>query len=133
MLALPSDAVSPITAQGQLGLGGTYYASNSNNTDPAAAFLKQGFLRYHFGSTGKALRLGRFEFIEGQEIHAENATIGWLQTNRIANRLIGNFSFSNAQRSFDAIDGHYGARNWDLTAIAGRADQGIYNMMAIRN
>ena len=28
-LFLPTDAVSPVTAQGQLGLGGTYYASNS--------------------------------------------------------------------------------------------------------
>src|SRR5580704_16418341 len=27
-LALPNDAVSTVTAQGQLGLGGTYYASN---------------------------------------------------------------------------------------------------------
>src|SRR5882757_10963851 len=26
VLALPSDAISPVTAQGQLGLGGTYYA-----------------------------------------------------------------------------------------------------------
>ena len=34
MLRLPNDAISPVTAQGQLGLGGTYYASNSNNTNP---------------------------------------------------------------------------------------------------
>src|ERR1700722_10752977 len=35
-LDLPIDAVSPITAQGQLGLGGTYYASNTSNSNPAA-------------------------------------------------------------------------------------------------
>src|ERR1700689_4472709 len=46
---LPNDSVSTVTAQGQLGLGGTYYASNSNNTEPAAAFFKQGFLRYSAG------------------------------------------------------------------------------------
>lgn len=34
VLGLPSDAVSPVSAQGQLGLGGTYYASSGNNTDP---------------------------------------------------------------------------------------------------
>ena len=28
-IALPSDAVSAVAAQGQLGLGGTYYASNT--------------------------------------------------------------------------------------------------------
>jgi len=128
VLALPSDAISPVTAQGQLGLGGTYYASNSNNINPAAAFLKQGYLRYHFEGTDKNLRLGRYEFIEGQETLPENTTISWLQTNRIAHRLVGNFAFSNAQRSFDGLDGHYGAGTWDLTSMVGRSDQGVYNM-----
>ena len=57
VLDAPNDAVSPVTAQGQLGLGGTYYASNSN-AYPAAAFLKQGYVRYD-GEEGN-LRLGRF-------------------------------------------------------------------------
>lgn len=128
MLALPSNAVSPITAQGQLGLGATYYASNGNNTYPAAAFLKQGFLRYHFAGTDKTLRAGRFEFFDGQETQPENATLAWLQTNRIAQRLIGNFGFSNAQRSFDGADAHFGSGSWDVTAMAGRATQGVFNM-----
>ena len=128
VLGLPSNAVSTNAAQGQLGLGGTYYASNGNNTDPAAAFLKQGFVRYHFDGEDTNVRLGRFEFIEGQETKPANATLGWLQTNRIAHRLVGNFGFSNAQRSFDGIDAHYGAPSWDLTAMAGRADQGVFNM-----
>lgn len=128
VLALPQDAVSTVTAQGQLGLGATYYASNANNKNPGAAFLKQGFLRYHFKGTGRNLRLGRFEFIEGQETRPKNTTIGWLQVNRVANRLIGNFGFSNAQRSFDGIDAHFGARTWDITAAAARSDQGVFNM-----
>lgn len=132
VLGLPSDAVSPNLAQGQLGLGGTYYAANGNETDPAAAFLKQGFLRYHFRGADKNLRLGRFEFFDGLETKPKNPTIGWLQSNRISHRLIGNFGFSNAQRSFDGVDGHYGGHasgsTWDITAMAARADQGVYNM-----
>jgi hypothetical protein len=128
VLDAPDNAVSPAAAQGQLGLGAAYYASNANNSYPAAAFLKQGFLRRQFGETGKDLRLGRFEFIEGQEMKPRNPALGWLQTNRVAHRLIGNFGFSNAQRSFDAVDGHFGAGNWDITAMAGRADQGVFNM-----
>ncbi len=128
VLGLPDDSVSSVTAQGQLGLGGTYYASSNNNTDPAAAFLKQGFLRYHFDGTDKSLRAGRFEFVDGQEMQPTNATIRWLQANRIAHRLIGNFGFSNAQRSFDGIEAHYGEGNWDVTAMAARADQGVFNM-----
>lgn len=127
VLAAPGDAVSPVSAQGQLGLGGTYYASNGNNTEPAAAFLKQAFLRYRTGED-KSLRLGRFEFFGGQEMHPHDATVAWLQNNRVQQRLIGNFGFSNAQRSFDGAEGHYGAAAWDLTAMAARADQGVYNM-----
>ena len=128
VLGLPKDAVSPNAAQGQLGLGGTYYASNGNNQDPAAAFAKQAFLRYHFNGADKSIRLGRFEFFDGQETQPKSPTLAWLQTNRMAQRLIGNFGFSNAQRSFDGIDGHYGHGDWDLTAMAARSDQGVFNM-----
>jgi hypothetical protein len=109
VLGLPNNAVSPVTAQGQLGLGATYYAANGNNTNAAAAFLKQGFLRYHFDGAGQNLRRGRFEYFEGQETQPKNAAIAWLQANRVAHRLICNFGFSNAQRSFDGVDGHYGS------------------------
>jgi hypothetical protein len=124
---LPSDSVSTVTAQGQLGLGGTYYASNSNNTEPAAAFFKQGFLRYN-GGDDKNIRLGRFEFFDGVETHPKDSTVLWLQNNRVQQRLVGNFGFSNAMRSFYGADAHLGSGSWDLTAMAGRADQGVYNM-----
>jgi hypothetical protein len=127
-LDLPNDAVSPVTAQGQLGLGGTYYASNASNSNPAAAFLKQGFARYHFPGKGKTIRLGRFEFIDGQETQPKNVEIAWLQANRIAHRLIGNFAFSTAQRSLDGVEAHFGSDSYDITAMAGRADQGVFNM-----
>jgi hypothetical protein len=127
VLWAPNDGVSPVTAQGQMGLGATYYASNGNNQNAAAAFFKQGYLRYHPG-TGKNLRIGRFEFFDGQETKPGNPNLAWLQTNRISQRLVGNFGFSTAQRSFDGVDGHYGNGSWDLTAMAARADQGVFNM-----
>jgi hypothetical protein len=120
--------VSSVTAQGQFGLGGTYYASNTNNSNPAAAFLKQGFARYHFAGKDKTLRVGRFEFIDGQEMQPKDTGVAWLQANRISHRLIGNCGFSNAQRSFDGIDAHFGSGSYDLTAMAARADQGVFNM-----
>ena len=126
---VPTTSVSPVTAQGQLGSGGSYYAANAN-TLPVAVSLRQGFLRYHGDGSDKTLRLGRFEFFDGQETQPANSTISWLQTNRISQRLIGNFGFSNGQRSFDGVDGHYGRANWDLTAMGGRATQGVFNMNA---
>lgn len=129
-IALPADAVSAVTAQGQLGLGGAYYASNNNNRYPAAASFKTGFLRYHFGGESSALRVGRFEFFDGQEMTPTDSTLAWLQTNRIAQRMIGNFGFSNGQRSFDGLDSKTGGANWNLTAFAARATQGVFNMNA---
>ena len=64
----------------------------------------------------------------GQETHPQNAAVNWLQTNRIAQRLVGNFGFTNAQRSFDGADAHYGKGSWNVTVMAGRADQGVFNM-----
>jgi hypothetical protein len=124
---VPNDSVSPVSAQGQLGIGGTYYAANANNTEPVAAFFKQGFIRYS-GEGDKNIRLGRFEFFEGVETHPKDSTVLWLQNNRVQQRLIGNFGFSDALRSFDGIDAHYGSGSWDITAMAGRADQGVFNM-----
>jgi Alginate export len=126
ILAAPDDAISPVTAQGQLGLGASYYAANANNSNAAAAFFKQGFAR--FDGEGSHLRVGRFEFVDGQEIKPASSTIAWLQANRIAHRLIGNFGFSDAQRSFDGLDAHYQVGAWNLTAMAARADQGVFNM-----
>jgi hypothetical protein len=126
ILDAPGNAVSAIAAQGQLGLGGTYYAANGNNSWPAAVFLKQGFLRYD--GAGKAVRVGRYEFFDGMETRPANPTLAWLQANRVASRLISNFGFSNAQRSFDAVDGYWNIGTWNLTAMAARADQGVFNM-----
>lgn len=128
ILDAPAHAISPVAAQGQLGLGATYYASSGNNSYPAAAFLKQGYVRLRSTGNANDLRLGRFEFVGGEETEPTNHTIAWLQTNRIAQRLIGSFGFSNAQRSFDGIDGHYTSGPWRLTAMAARADQGVFNM-----
>jgi hypothetical protein len=45
VLWAPDDSISPVPAQGQMGLGATYYASNANNRNSAAGFLKQGYFR----------------------------------------------------------------------------------------
>ncbi len=127
---LPPDAVSPVAAQGQLGLGGTYYAANANGRNNAAASFKQGFLRYRFAHDHSAIRLGRFEFFDGLETRPANPTLDWLDTNRIAQRLVGNFGFSTGQRSFDGVDAHTGGTRWNLAAMAARPTGGVYNMNA---
>ena len=126
---VPTTSVAPATAQGNLGLGGNYYAA-SPNTTPAAAALRQGYIRFHTSAPGTNLRIGRFEFFDGSETTPKDNTMLWLQTNRVAQRLIGNFGFTVGQRSFDGADAHYGKGSWDITGMAGRAVQGVFNMNA---
>ena len=125
VLDAPSDAVSPVTAQGQLGWA-ALLCIERNNSFPAAAFLKQGFVRYDGES--KNLSVGRFEFFDGQETQPRNATLAWLQANRVSSRLISNFAFTNAERSLDGLDGQWQFGGWNLTAMAARSDQGVFNM-----
>jgi hypothetical protein len=42
--------------------------------------------------------------------------------------LIGNFGISNTQRSFEGLDAHWNASGWNISAMAARADQGVFNM-----
>ena len=46
----------------------------------------------------------------------------------MGNRLIGNFGFTNAQRSFDGIDAHWTLNGWNITGDGGAHDQGVFNM-----
>lgn len=124
---LPKDAVLP-APKGQLGLGGTYYFTDGGTTDPAAAFLKQGFVRYRFAGEDRSFRLGRIEFNEGLETTPKNKSVAWLQAYRVAARLIGNFGFSNAQRSLDGVDLRFSVCDYHVIVLAARADQGVFNM-----
>lgn len=101
LIGLPDDAIAP-GALGQLGLGGTYRAANGGqevglNVRQAAVTFKS------FEDRHLKLKLGRFEFIEGQEALTGDPTLDFLKKERIAHRLIGNFGFTHVQRSFDGI------------------------------
>src|SRR5712692_4773093 len=75
LAGLPDHAVAP-GAQGQLGLGATYFVSNDKSTTAALPFAKQGFIRFkRVGAPGSSLKLGRFEFIDGNEVTPKNATL----------------------------------------------------------
>jgi hypothetical protein len=115
LLGLPSDAVAP-GAQGQLGLGGSYYVANDRHRNAAMVFPKQAFVRVKQGA--HALRLGRFEFIDGAEIIAKDPSLAWVKRERVAQRLIGPFGWSHVGRSYDGA--HYtwtrGQTNFTLMA-----------------
>jgi hypothetical protein len=104
MLGLPNNAIATGT-QGQLGLGASYFAANNRSQYSAMVFGKQGFLRFRNlgGSPGRSLKVGRFEFLDGSEATPKSATLAAVKRDRVSQRLIGNFGWSDVQRSFDGV------------------------------
>ncbi|MFZ0963357.1 MAG: alginate export family protein [Terriglobia bacterium] len=127
LLDLPNDAIAP-SPQGQLGLGAAYFASNHNSQNTAMIFPKQAYLRFKHlgGSKGQSLQVGRFEFFDGGEATPHNATLAALKKDRIVQRLIGNFGFTNIERSFDGFHYNYSAPKLDFTAVGSIPTRGVF-------
>jgi hypothetical protein len=126
IFSLPNDAVVA-APQGQLGLGGTYYAANGNSTNNRDAFVKQAFVQLKkLGPT--SLKLGRFEFFDGAEAKPADPTVATLVQTRITSRLISNFAFSAVQRSFDGAQFSWNAGPNSVTAFAARPTEGVFQV-----
>jgi hypothetical protein len=126
---LPPTAVMP-TPQGQLGLGASYFAANASNTHAAAIFLKQGFIRVKDigGISGQSLKFGRMEFNDGAEVTPNDITLAALKRDRISQRLLGTFGFTDVGRSFDGAQYSVTNQALNLTALAGRPTQGVFDV-----
>jgi len=126
ILGLPDDAVVG-APQGQLGLGGTYYAANHNHTNEANGFVKQAFVNFkHLGPAGA--KLGRFEYFDGLEVKPTDPLLATVIQTRIAHRLISNFGFTAVQRTFDGVQlsADFGSNN--VTVFGARPTEGIFQV-----
>ncbi|MGB7751894.1 MAG: hypothetical protein WCF88_10115 [Candidatus Acidiferrales bacterium] len=70
--------------------------------------------------------MGRFEFMDGDEVKANDPTLAWLKTNRINQRLLGNFGYSDVMRSFDGVQFGYSNGPWNLTAVSAVPTRGVF-------
>jgi len=126
ILALPANAVVG-GPQGQLGLGGTYYASNGNTRNSANGFVKQACVTLK--KVGPfSVQLGRFEFLDGLELIPKNELLATVARTRVSQRLIGNFGWSAVGRS---LDGAHVVADWgwnDVTLVAARPTRGVYQV-----
>ena len=129
MLNLPENAVAD-APQGQLGLGAAYFAANGSNPNPASLFLKQGFIRINGlgGVAGQSLKIGRMEFNDGLELTPANATLAALNRDRISQRVLGNFGFSDVLRSLDGAQYVLSRPTLNLTALAARPTEGVFQV-----
>ena len=131
LLNLPERAVAP-APQGQLGLGGSYFAASGRQD--ASAVLKQGYVRLKtlFGDQQSTLRFGRFEFVDGTETTPNDATLATLKRDHIAHRLIGNFGFTHIGRSFDAIQFVRNTTKSNFTFVGGRPTEGVFQLRSLK-
>jgi hypothetical protein len=123
LLGLPTNAVAS-GAQGQLGLGAAYYVANNKSQYSAMIFAKQAFFR--FKHNHQSLRLGRFEFLDGTEVVSQDATLAQLKRERVAARLIGNFGFTDVQRSLDGVQYLYNEGPNTFTFVGARPTRGVF-------
>jgi len=128
LLHLPDNAVGP-GAQGQLGLGASYYIANGKATNAAMIFPKQAFIRWKLlNSETATVRVGRFEFQDGGEVAAKDPTIGVIKRDRIQQRLLGPFGFTHIMRSFDGFHYVYNKPKLNFTLIGAVPTRGVFQV-----
>lgn len=129
LLDLPNNAVAAGT-QGQQGFGASYYVANKKNTDAAMIFAKQGYVVFHpsTGELKQSIKLGRTEFSDGAELTPHSATVAAVIKTRMAERLIGNFGFSDVGRSFDGAVYSVTDANRNFTLMATRPTRGVFQV-----
>ena len=124
LLGLPSEGVAPAPL-GQLGLGGSYYASNGGDTTIARVFLKQGFVQ--FNRLGRStLKIGRFEFFDGLDATVPDPVVARVVQGRVAHRLVSNFGFTAVQRSFDGAQWRLAKGPHTVNVLAMRPTRGVF-------
>jgi len=124
ILGLPNDAVVS-APQGQLGLGGSYYAANNSHINEANGFVKQAFVNFkHLGPV--ALKVGRFEYFDGAEVKPQDPFLAMVVQTRITHRLISNFGFSAVQRAFDGAQFSLNSGSNNFTFLGARPTQGVF-------
>jgi hypothetical protein len=125
LLGIPDKAVLP-APQGQLGLGGSYYAANDKQQNTAFIFPKQAYIRLKDG--GSSLQAGRFEFTDGSEVKPKDPTLAILKNDRISQRLIGTFGYSDVMRSFDGLHYALSSGAWNFTAVSAIPTRGVFQV-----
>jgi hypothetical protein len=125
LLGVPNNAVHAAPL-GQYGLGGAYYAANDNSQNAAFIFPKQAYFRVK--GEHSSLRAGRMEFTDGSEVTPKDATLASLKNDRIGQRLIGNFGYSDVMRSFDGLQYAYSNGPWMFTALSAIPTRGVFQV-----
>ena len=122
---LPRNAVQP-APQGQLGLGANYYAGN--DAKRSAAFIFREMLTSGSRQEKSSILIGRFQFADGGEATPVDPTLVALKRDRISQRLIGIFGYTDVQRSFDGVNAVYSHGPWTIDAAGAIPTRGVFQV-----
>lgn len=130
MFGLPAGATGTGANQGALGLGSNYFSANNGRQNVAMIFPKQLYAKVNLGGDkGHTLQVGRFTFLDGSEGTPKNATLATLKRDRVNQRLLGDFGFSDVGRSFDGAHYSYSpSASNNFTAIAAVPTRGVFQV-----
>jgi hypothetical protein len=128
LLGLPANATGTGANQGALGLGANYLAANGGSRNTAMIFPKQLYIRFNGfgGSKAHTLKIGRLEFLDGSETAPKNATLAAVKRDRVNQRLLGNFGFSDVGRSFDGAHYAFTLPSDNFTFVAAVPTRGVF-------
>ncbi len=100
LLGLPGNAAAPAPA-GTLGMGGQYRLTNG--TQQGSLFFKTAYIHMPQLGLHPDVVLGRYEFADGLEALPSDADLAYIQTQRIASRMISPDPFTAVGRSMDGF------------------------------
>src|SRR5262249_15236234 len=99
MFGLPAGATGTGANQGALGFGSNYSTANDGHQNVAMVFPRQLYAKFNLaGDKGNTLQVGRFTFLDGTEVTPRNPTLATLKRDRVTQRLLGDFGFSDVGR-----------------------------------
>ena len=129
LLGLPDSATAP-APQGALGLGSNYFAANAGRQNTALIFPKQLYVRFDGlgGAEGQTLQVGRFTFLDGSELAPKNATLAAVKRDRVSQRLLGDFGWSDVGRSFDGVHYSFSTAANNFTFVGAVPTRGVFQV-----
>lgn len=129
LLALPKNPFGPGT-QGALGFGANYLTANNGNRYAATIFPKQLSLQITSlrGNKSHALKIGRFEFLDGTETAPENLSLAAIKRERVSPRLIGTFGWTHVGRSFDGVHYSFNKPSGNFTFVGAIPTRGVFQV-----
>ena len=129
LLGLPTNAVAagcagPTRSRRQL-LRGERQERNA-----ALVFPKQLNIRFHnlFGNSFSTLKLGRFDFADGMEVAAKDPTMAAIKRDRVQQRLIGTFVYTDVLRGFDGFHFVYNKPKINYTWLTAVPTRGVFQV-----